>query len=343
LTFYTPWLALLLVPATLGFAAVFVTSLRLAQRGRLRTLTTLRFALTDALRLLPPSPAVRLRPWVLSLRILVLAALGMALMRPQVVRPGPKVWARGVDILLAVDTSGSMQALDLDPERPIAQRRTRLQVVKDVLKRFIERRPNDQLGLVAFGSEAFTQCPLTLDHEIVDTLLERMHIGMAGETTAIGSGITTGLNRLRRSTARSKVMVLLTDGSNNAGQTSPKRAAELAAAVGIKVYTVGAAHRGPAPILQDSVFGKSVQYIQSDLDETTLREVAQTTGGHYFRAEDGQALEKIYSEIDRLEKSELHRPAPMKQDERFAPWVWLALELLGMELALLRTRLRTLP
>ncbi len=335
------WLLWAWVPALLVFAGFFGRSILRPTQGAGRG--ALLYPLAAALKDVGPSRVQRLRPWVQALRLLTLMLLATATLRPQRLLPGHKVWARGVDVLLAVDTSGSMQALDLDTELPIPQRRTRLQVVKDVIAEFVARRPNDQLGLVAFGTAAFTQCPLTLDHDIVTLLLERMHIGMAGETPAIGSGILTGVNRLRRSAARSKVMVLLTDGSNNAGSFSPKRAAELARSLGVKIYTVGAANRGPAPILLDSLFGKSVQYIEADLDERTLREVAQITGGHYFRAEDSRGLARIYAEIDRLEKSDLHRPSPFEQQEAFAPLVLVALVLLALEVTLLRTRLRLLP
>ncbi|RYF11799.1 MAG: VWA domain-containing protein, partial [Deltaproteobacteria bacterium] len=241
------------------------------------------------------------------------------------------------------DTSASMQALDLDADVAISRRRTRLQVVKDVVGAFVERRPNDQLGMVVFGAEAFTQCPLTLDHDVFRTLLQGVATGMAGDTTAIGSGLAAASNRLRRSAAKSKVIVLLTDGSNNAGSLSPKRAAELSRALGIKVHTIGAANRGKAPFLVNTILGKEVHYGEFELDETTLKDIASITGGTYFRAEDSHALADIYTKIDAMEKTDLKKQQFREYEEHFAPLVWAALLLLLVETIGLQTRLRAYP
>jgi Ca-activated chloride channel family protein len=236
-----------------------------------------------------------------------------------------------------------MQALDLDADRPINRRRNRLQVAKEVVDEFVQGRINDQIGLVVFGSEAFTQCPLTLDHGIVATFLEGVEIGIAGDATAIGSALGTAVKRLRDSQADSKVIILLTDGRNNAGALSPQKAAEIAETFDIKVYTIGAGTRGKAPFVVDSLFGKQVVYESVEIDEETLREMADRTGGRYFRAEDTTALESIYEEIDEMEKTEIKTSTYMEYDEQYRRFLVPALVLLLLEVLLLGTRFRKLP
>jgi Ca-activated chloride channel family protein len=343
MSFAHPWLLGVLLPAYLAWAGVALFLQLAEHRGRLRLTTSLRFSAAHRLLGQGAGLTQRLRQLTCASRLLTMALLCVALLRPQQSRPGARIWSQGVDIVLAVDTSGSMQALDLDADRPLAQRRTRLGVVKDVIADFVSRRPNDQVGMVVFGGEAFTQCPLTLDHDMVTTLLQRLQTGMAGDTTAIGTGLATAVNRLRRSAARSKVIILLTDGVNNAGSLTPKKAAELAKTFGIKIYTIGAANRGPAPFMQDSLFGKQVQYFKIDLDEPTLQEIAKITQGAYFRAEDSKSLARIYAQIDALEKTDMQRRIYVEHDERFAGYVILALLLLLSETVLLNTRLRKLP
>jgi Ca-activated chloride channel family protein len=248
-----------------------------------------------------------------------------------------------VDIVLALDTSGSMQALDLDADRPIAKRRNRLQVATDVVERFVEGRDNDQVGLVVFGDHAFTQCPLTLDHGILSTFLERVEIGMAGDATAIGDALATAVKRLRESKAKSKVVVLLTDGRSNSGAISPGKAAEIAATLGVKVYTIGAGARGPAPFIVDSLFGRQVVYQDVEIDEGGLRRIAESTGGEYFRAEDASALQSIYDRIDQLEKTEITMSSYMEYDEEYRWFVLPAVAMLLLEITLLGTRFRKLP
>jgi Ca-activated chloride channel family protein len=279
----------------------------------------------------------------MGLRILTIALLVMAMSRPQTGRRHTQVSTEGIDIVLVLDTSGSMQALDLDADRPINQRRHRLDVAKTVVEEFVQKRQSDQIGLVVFGDEAFTQCPLTLDHGIVATFLEQVDIGMAGDATAIGSALGTAVKRLRDSQAKSKVIILLTDGRNNAGALSPKKAAEIAETFDIKIYAVGAGTRGKAPFLVDSFFGKQVVYQSVEIDEETLEEIAKRTGGAYFRAEDTTALESIYTEIDELETTEITSNTYMEYNERFRFFVLPAVALLLLEVALLGTRFRKLP
>ncbi|MBN1960225.1 MAG: VWA domain-containing protein [Deltaproteobacteria bacterium] len=264
--------------------------------------------------------------------------------RPQSVLGIRPASTLGIDIILTVDTSGSMKALDLDSDRPIYNRRTRLQVVKDVVAQFIKKRNQDQIGLVVFGVEAFLQCPLTLDHHILTVLLDRMQNGMAGEATAIGSGIGAAVNRLKKSKAKSRVMVLLTDGINNAGPLSPMLAAEIAKTFDVKIYTIGVGTRGEAPfIVEQPFFGKSIVYDEVSIDEDALREVANITGGEYFRAENTKSLENIYKQIDKLEKSQSDTPAIIDYDEHAPVFIGIALAMLIFEILILGTWLRRLP
>jgi Ca-activated chloride channel family protein len=242
-----------------------------------------------------------------------------------------------------MDTSGSMQALDLDTDLAIQRRRNRLEVVKDVVREFVEGRPNDMVGLVVFGEEAFTQCPLTLDHPVLLDLLGDIEIGIAGDRTAIGSGLGTAVKRLQKSKAKSKVVVLLTDGRNNAGTLAPDTAAELARSQNVKVYTIGAGTRGRAPFLVDSMFGSRVVYQDVEIDDDALRAIAETTGGAYYRAEDREALRHIYAEIDRLERTEITTKSYVEYKDRY-PWFLIGtLGLVLIEVTLLGTRLRGLP
>lgn len=286
---------------------------------------------TRALADLPRSWRWRARTLATWLRPCALGILSLALIGPQYrgrrfVPPG-----QGIDIMLAIDTSQSMQALDLDRQVAIAHRKTRLLVVKDVVSRFVERRHDDSLGIVVFGSEAYLQCPLTLDHDIVESLLKNVSAGMAGDSTAIGSGIAAATQRLAKSRAKSRVIILLTDGRNNAGSVSPRTAAEMAAALGIKIYTIGAGSHGRAPFIVPSPLGPQVAYDEVDIDDDALTEVAQLTNGRYYRAEDSDELAQIYDQIDALEKSEVRRPLYFDVREFFPSLLLAAFCLLLLE------------
>lgn len=312
-------------------------------RWRGRREGAVRFSSIARARGLGSSRTLSLRRLVQLLRVVVVALLILAMARPQAGRKQTTVHTEGVDIVLVLDTSGSMQALDLDGERPLERRRDRLEVAKTVVRDFVAQRGNDQVGLVVFGNEAFTQCPLTLDHGVLASLLDRVEIGMAGDGTAIGSAVGIAVKRLRDSTAKSKVIVLLTDGRSNAGAISPVKAAEVASAFGIRIYAVGAGTRGKAPFIVESVFGRQVVYEGVEIDEGTLRSMADATGGAYFRAEDRNALEEVYREIDRLERTEMTMDTYTEWDERFRLLVAPALALLLVEVLLLGGRLRKLP
>ena len=280
----------------------------------------------------------------MATRVITVALLMVAMIRPQTGRKHTEVVTEGVDIMLTLDASMSMEALDLDPDRSIDSRRNRLEVVKNVVEDFIKGRPNDQIGMVVFGTDAFTQCPLTTDHGIVATFLERIQTGIAGEATAIGSAVGTAVKRLKDSQAKSKVIILLTDGRNTAGMISPRKAAQIAKSFGIKIYTIGAGTRGKAPFLaRGGIFGQHVQWQEVQIDEELLQEMAETTGGRYFRAVDAEALGQIYDTIDQLERTEIKTKSYMEYNERFSMFVFPALGLLLLEVFLLGTRLRKIP
>ena len=310
---------------------------------RRRRVAAVRYSSIETLQRLRPSRAVVVRRVIEGLRLVTVALLIMAMARPQTGRKHSEVRTEGIDIVLVLDTSGSMQALDLDAERPINRRRNRLDIAKSVVDDFVQGRKNDQIGLVVFGSEAFTQCPLTLDHGILATFLERVEVGMAGDATAIGSAVGTAVKRLRDSQAESKVIILLTDGRNNAGSLDPRKAAEIAKTFDIRIYAVGAGTRGKAPFVVDSFFGKQVVYESVEIDDEILEEMARKTGGAYYRAEDQEALKSIYQEIDQLEKTEITTNTYMEYNERFRWFLLPAVGLLLLEVVLLGTRFRKLP
>lgn len=338
------WLAWFLLPIFVTWAAAMflLPRIRLARRRRERA--ALRYPSVALVAPAGGGPAALLRRAARGLRWLVVALLLVAMFRPQTGRTSTEVNTEGIDIVLVMDTSGSMQALDLDvAERSIPRRRNRLQVAVEVVRQFVTARANDQIGLVVFGEHAFTQSPLTLDHRLLETFLGRLEIGMAGDATAIGEAVGIAVKRLQQSKAKSKVIVLLTDGRNNAGRLAPVTAAETAAAFGVKLYAIGAGGKGQAPFLVDTGFGRRLVYENVDIDDVTLQRMAEVTGGRYFRAEDEQALGEIYAEIDRLEKTEITMESYTEYDDRYEWLVAPALALLLLEVGLLGSRLRALP
>jgi Ca-activated chloride channel family protein len=341
MTFEDPRLLVVLVPLCLLWGALWLLLPRWRRRRGLDV--PMRFATVAQAARLKPAKTIALRRLARGLRWITVALLVTAMARPQTGRKLTTVSSEGIDIVLVIDTSGSMQALDLDADRPIPRRRNRLAVAKDVVREFVQSRPNDLLGLVVFGDEAFTQCPLTLDHAVLLDLLDDVEIGIAGDRTAIGSALGTAVKRLRQSKAKSKVVVLLTDGRSNAGTLAPPTAAELARTQGVKVYTIGAGARGRAPFLVDSVFGTRVVYQDVEIDEDQLRAIAEATGAAYFRAEDHEALLRTYQEIDRLERTEITTESYVEYEDRYPWFVLAAVGLLLLEVTLLGTRLRALP
>lgn len=277
-----------------------------------------------------------LRHVPIVLRLLAILAMVIALARPVVVHHESETTTEGVDIVLAMDISGSMLARDFTPDRLSASKR--------LATEFVAERTGDRLSVVAFAGEAFTQCPLTADQAAVGTMLSRLRSGVVEDGTAIGNGLATAINRLRESGAKSKVVVLLTDGVNNRGQISPIMAAEIARDLGIKVYTIGVGSRDKAPMPAIDPFGNQT-FVMADveIDEELLRNIASTTSGRYFRANDNEALRNIYQQINELEKSEVQVTHYTSYDELFGRWLLLALLLLALEFIVARVILNRLP
>ena len=260
-----------------------------------------------------------------------------ALARPQAISREREFEARGVDLVISLDISGSMLAEDFKPEN-------RLAVAKEEAKKFIRGRENDRIGLVVFAREAYTQCPLTLDYDILTSLVDEVQIGMIQDGTAVGMGLATAVNRLRESDAKSKVIILITDGENNAGKIDPVTAAELARTFGIKVYTIGVGRGGLVPFpVNDPLFGKRYVQAKVDVDEFTLKRISDITGGLFFRARDPESLSEIYAKINELEKTEVKVHAYESFVELFPYFLVPGLLLLAGELVLKNTALQRIP
>jgi len=259
-----------------------------------------------------------------ALRLLALAAIIVGLARPQSSMSWQDVTTEGIDIIMAMDISSSMLARDFEPNR--------LEAAKEVAIRFIEGRPNDRIGLVVYSGESFTQCPLTTDHEKLINLFKEIKNGMIKDGTAIGMGLTNAVNRLKESTAKSKVIILLTDGENTAGSIPPLTAAEIAATFGVKVYTIGVGTKGQAPMPVQDMFGRiRYQMMDVNIDEESLQKIADLTKGRYFRATDNDKLQEIYAEIDQMEKTVIEEKQYEKKYEEFLPLALLAIGLLVAE------------
>ena len=266
------------------------------------------------------------------LRSLALAALIVALARPQSSLSWQNSTTEGIDIVIASDISGSMLAEDFEPNR--------MEAGKNIAIDFIKNRPNDRIGLVIFSGESFTQCPLTIDHDVLINLFKDIRNGMIDDGTAIGMGLATAVNRLKESDAKSKVVILLTDGSNNTGSIPPITAAEIAKQFNIRVYTVGLGTKGMAPYPVQTPMGIQYQRVPVDVDEVTLGKIADITGGKYFRATNNSTLKNIYEQIDKLEKAKIDVTQYHKKTEMFLPLVLIALLLLLLEFVLKNTVLK---
>ncbi|MBW2109090.1 MAG: VWA domain-containing protein [Deltaproteobacteria bacterium] len=276
----------------------------------------------------------------LALRTGCLVLLVLSAARPQLYNVSHEIRSRGVDIVLCLDTSGSMRALDFQIDgKPV----TRLAAVKKVVVDFIKKRPMDRIGLVVFGQAAFTQSPLTLDKGLLLNLVNHMEIGMAGDQTAIGSAIAVAGKRLKDLKAKSKILILLTDGRHNAGEISPEEAAQAAHALGIRIYTIGVGGKGPAPFQVQTVFGPRIVRQQVGLDEKTLEKIARIGDGRYFRASDSGELSEVYDIIDRAEKTEVKLKEFFHFRELYAYFLVPALILCILEVALRETVLRVIP
>ena len=259
----------------------------------------------------------------------------LALARPQSSNSWQNVTTEGIDIVIALDISSSMLAMDFQPNR--------IEAAKDVATQFISGRPNDKIGLVIFSGESFTQCPLTTDHATVINLFRNIESGMIEDGTAIGNGLATAVSRLKESNAISKVIILLTDGVNNRGEIAPVTAAELAKTFGIRVYTVGIGTIGTAPYPMQTPFGVQVRDMKVEIDEPTLQKIAETTDGKYFRATNNTSLTEIYKEIDKLEKSKIDVKEYSKKEEQYLKYALAGAFLLLLSMLLKTTIFRNIP
>ncbi len=303
------------------------------KKGRPR----LKFPDLGPLKEIRPSPLIPFRHLPVVLRTLALSLLIIGLARPQSGTMEEEVLSEGVDIIIALDTSTSMSLEDFEPKN-------RLTVAKEVTRSFIRGRPYDRIGLIVFSALAFTKCPLTLDHGILLNFLDRVGFTRKEhDGTAIGTALATAVNRVRNSTAKSKIVVLVTDGENNRGM-DPVQAANLAEAMGVKVYPVGVVNPGRFlnPV-DDLIFGRRYVVSMPSVDEGMMKRIAKTTGGKYFRATDPESLSQVFKEIDRMEKTKIKARRFYRYSERFAPWVLAGLLFLVVELILSHTRFRRLP
>ena len=300
-----------------------------------KTQASFKLASTNAFKGVKPGLRVYMRHLPFLLRVASIALIIIVIARPQSVNSWEETETQGIDIVLALDVSGSMLSQDLQPDR--------LQAAKKVASEFITDRKNDNIGLVVFAGESFTQCPLTTDHKVLLNLLNEIEFGIIEDGTAIGLGLATSVNRLKESESDSKVVILLTDGTNNSGQIAPLTAADLASSYGIRVYTVGVGTTGMAPTPVQTPFGIRMQNMPVDIDEKTLTDIAVMTGAQYFRAQDTDGLRQVYEEIDEMEKYLINVQNVTQRKEVFLPYALVALALILMELLLRRTWLRNIP
>lgn len=296
-------------------ATVMVSSVRAFQRAR--------------------SWKTTVRPLPFIFRLLAFCCLIIALARPQTRNDEQLVNGEGIDIVLCLDISGSMLAQDFTPNR--------MEAAKNVAAEFINNRPTDRIGLVIFSGESFTMCPLTTDRSMLLSQLSQVQSGLLEDGTAIGSGLATGVDRLRNSPSKSKVIILLTDGENNGGLIDPNTAKEIAKAEGVKVYTIGMGTEGFAPVPVQTPGGVVMQREKVNIDEKLLTQIANETGGHYYRAKDNESLKNIYSEIDKLEKSKIEVTTLHRHTEKSYPFALAAAAFVFLELLLRWTLLRKFP
>jgi Ca-activated chloride channel family protein len=306
----------------------------LQRRGK----SSLRYSDLTLFAKLRPAWTLRWRHMPFTMRCSCLALLMVALARPQAGHTEEEVLTEGIDIILALDNSGSMAAEDFKPKN-------RLYVAKETVSRFVSGRKNDRIGLVSFAEKSYTRCPLTLDYAVLQSLLSGIQLAPRSEDgTAIGMGLATAVNRLKDSRAKSRVIVLLTDGRNNRGSIDPATGAALAEALGMKIYTIGVGTQGQAPYpVDDGLFGKRYVYLPADIDEDSLKSIAASTGGLYFRATDTRSLEEIFQRIDRMEKTQIKVKKYTRFQELFPYFLIPAALLFLGEVALSQSRLRRLP
>ena len=304
-------------------------------RRRRSMVSEIQFSSLQPFEKAPRSFRERLRHLPLAFRFIALAALIVALAGPQSVSSRQNITTEGIDIVLVLDISGSMLAEDFSPNR--------LDAAKQVATEFIGGRENDRIGLVIFSGESFTQCPLTTDYPVLKNLLREVKNGMIVDGTAIGLALANGVNRLKDSKARSKVMILLTDGVNNKGEIDPLTAGKIAVTYNVRVYTVGVGAQGQAPYPFKTPFGIRRGMVPVDLDEKSLTAIAEMTGGKYYRATDNRKLKAIYKEIDQLERTKIEVTAYKRYTDLFPSWLYAGLFLLVCEVGLASSILRKIP
>ena len=327
ITFAYPWVLYFLLIIPLMIAWYFFRGMKIQ--------SSVTYSSINIFKDVPATFRERLRHIPFAVRLIAIGLLIVALARPQSFSSGENVTTEGIDIAIVFDISGSMLAEDFKPNR--------LEAAKNVIDNFVEGRITDRIGLVIFSREAFTQCPLTIDYSVLRNLLLDIRTGMIEDGTAIGNGIANGINRLKESDAKSRIIILLTDGVNNAGEVDPISAAEIAKAFGIRIYTIGVGTRGEAPYPVQTPFGTRYQMVPVDIDEAMMTNIAEITGGQYFRATNNRALAEIYEKIDKLEKTKIEITSYKNASEKYHSWLWGGLLLLLVELGLSRTILRKLP
>ena len=319
------FLLLLLIPTMVAFYFFYLNKKR----------TQLTFSGLENFKGIKPSfkQKYSFLPFLLKLIAFVLAIIALA--RPQSSMSGQNIKTEGIDIMMALDISASMLAEDLKPNR--------IDAAKKVAEEFIDSRPNDRIGLVVFSGESFTQCPLTTDHAVLKNLFTGIESGMLADGTAIGEGLATAVNRIRNSKAKSKVIILLTDGVNNVGSIAPETAGEIAKTFGIRVYTIGVGTIGMAPYPFKTPFGIQYQNTEVQIDEAVLKQIASETDGKYFRATNSSKLKEIYNEIDKLEKTKIDVTEFHNYTEEFYPWAIAAALILLLDIILRYTLFKKLP
>lgn len=329
-------------PAFLWLLLIWVPMTWLYVRREKGLRPTVLFPDLSAVGKIPRSLVVRARHLLFVLRLIGVGLLIVALARPREGQTEQEVTTHGVDIILALDISTSMKALDFKP-------RNRLFVAKETIKAFIRKREHDRIGLVVFAGRSYTKCPLTLDYSVLTHFIDDVNFGDIEDGTAIGTALATAGNRLKRSKAKSRIVILLTDGSNNRGEITPLAAARALAELGMKVYAIGIGKPGQVPYPVEFVnpwTGKrerKVQMVESDLDEQTLANIADQTKGRFFRAHNAKKLEEIYDHIDKLEKTVIKTKSYTTYSERFFPWLLAGFAALVLELLLTHTRFRRIP
>jgi Ca-activated chloride channel family protein len=318
------------------YVLVLVPLLGAWEYGFSRKRTGLRFSSLASAKAAPATIWARLRSLPSILRLAALAFGVVALARPQDRDTVVERFAEGVDIMMVLDTSTSMRAQDFEPNR--------FEAARDVAGEFVRGRVSDRVGLVVFAAKAYTQAPLTLDYAFLQQMIKEVEVGVIEDGTAIGTALAMAVNRLKETEAKSKVVILLTDGQNNRGEIDPVTAAEVAEAVGVRVYTIGVGAHGEAPFIIDHPFaGRQRRMVPVEIDEEMLQAVASKTGGQYFRATNKEALSTIYAEIGELEKTKVDERIYTNFTERYPLFLWPAFGLLLLELLLSATRLRRFP